>query len=170
MKKIAGFIFIIALVLIFDSCKDSVKTISESELIELIKNDKVANVNAENGKEAFVFLEKGSKKPDFKVDIESGSNFIPKMFQLQTEHHFSFKPTSFVELRPHSTLLSFISLYLFGLLFYILGGIVCLIIILKNKFKDPIDKLAWVVTVIFVPVIGIILFALIGWKQIKRAE
>ena len=59
MKKIAGFIFIIALVLIFGSCKDSVKTITESELIELIKNDKVFNIDVKNGKEALVFLEGG---------------------------------------------------------------------------------------------------------------
>ena len=90
------------------------------------------------------------------------------MLQLQKEYYFSFGTNSGTVVNlGFPTIIYF---YLFGLLFYILGGIVCLIIILINKFKDPIDKLAWVITVIFAPVIGIILFALIGWKQIKRVE
>ncbi len=42
--------------------------------------------------------------------------------------------------------------------------IVCLISILKNDFKNN-DKLIWVIVVIFVPILGSILYLLVGRKS-----
>jgi hypothetical protein len=42
--------------------------------------------------------------------------------------------------------------------------IICLISILKNDFKNN-DKLIWVIVVVFIPVLGSLLYLLIGRKK-----
>jgi hypothetical protein len=49
-------------------------------------------------------------------------------------------------------------------LFAIILPIICLISILKNDFKNN-DKLIWVIVVIFIPILGSILYLLIGRKK-----
>ena len=58
-----------------------------------------------------------------------------------------------------------------GLIFWTVLGIflipwlIALISILRNDFKDSITKLTWVVVVIFLPVIGSLLYFIIGRSQ-----
>ncbi len=46
-------------------------------------------------------------------------------------------------------------------------SLIALIMILKAEFKNPIDKLIWLI-VSFIPIIGPILFLAIGRKQRKE--
>ncbi len=49
-------------------------------------------------------------------------------------------------------------------LFAIILPIICLISILKNNFRNN-DKLIWVIVIIFIPLIGSILYLLIRLKK-----
>jgi len=46
--------------------------------------------------------------------------------------------------------------------------LIALISILRNDFKDSTTKLIWVLVVLFMPIIGSILYFAIGRKQIIR--
>lgn len=61
----------------------------------------------------------------------------------------------------------------FGLLFWSFIAILCLplmlaalISILKNNFKDSTTKLIWVLVVLFMPLLGSLLYFFIGRNQI----
>ncbi len=55
------------------------------------------------------------------------------------------------------------------LIFLVLGfPIIALIDILKSDFKESVNKIAWLVAVIFIPVVGPILYLLIGMNQKRR--
>jgi hypothetical protein len=43
--------------------------------------------------------------------------------------------------------------------------IYCLIDITRSKFSDPVNKLLWTIIVIFVPLIGEILYLIFGRNQ-----
>jgi uncharacterized membrane protein YhaH (DUF805 family) len=45
--------------------------------------------------------------------------------------------------------------------------IYCLIDITRSKFSDPVNKLLWTIIVIFVPLIGEILYLIFGRSQKK---
>jgi phosphotransferase system glucose/maltose/N-acetylglucosamine-specific IIC component len=45
-----------------------------------------------------------------------------------------------------------------------------LIDILKSEFTNSIDKLVWLIAVIFLPILGIVLYLIIGRKQKIKKE
>ena len=49
-------------------------------------------------------------------------------------------------------------------LFALILPIICLISILKNDFKNN-DKLIWLIVVIFIPLLGSVLYLFMGRKQ-----
>ena len=63
--------------------------------------------------------------------------------------------------RPELFLLMIVGL---GIIPFILT-VYCLIDITRSKFKDPLNKFLWVVITIFVPVMGSILYLIIGRGQ-----
>ena len=62
---------------------------------------------------------------------------------------------------------AYLILLLGGIILYFIGGMICLYLTMKNEFKNPHDKIAWVITIIFAPVMGVLLFLILGRKQIK---
>jgi len=97
-------------------------------------------------------------------------NFLPGKklnSSINIQSSINSKNNSSSVINPNFAAFINLFIYLIGFLFYIFGGTFCLIIILKNEFKIPIDKIAWVITIIFAPVIGILLFLFLGRKQIK---
>ena len=64
---------------------------------------------------------------------------------------------------PELTIIFFFFLIPFALL------IIALVDILKNTFKDPTNKLIWVLVAIFVPFFGPILYLIIGRGQKVQA-
>jgi len=71
----------------------------------------------------------------------------------------------FTVIKPDFPIFFFI--YTFGFLFYVIAAAISLFIVMKNEFKNPTDKIAWVITIIFAPIIGVILFIFLGKKQMK---
>lgn len=57
-------------------------------------------------------------------------------------------------------------LMIVGVLPFILA-VYCLIDITRSTFKEPLNKFLWVVIVIFVPIMGSILYLVIGRSQKK---
>lgn len=49
-------------------------------------------------------------------------------------------------------------------------SLVFLFIILMNKFERNGDKVVWIVMVVCVPIIGILLYGLIGRKQVNKSK
>jgi len=169
MKKLKHIASIIILLTVFISCHNSEKVITESELIELIVNNDVQNIIVINRKYALITVKEEVYKPKFKVNIQSLPEFENKLINLRKDYSFN------IEYRYSSieqfSLFYFLSiLSILGFLFYIIAGTICLAITLKNEFKNSIDKIAWVVTIIIAPVIGIILFIVIGRKQIVTSH
>ncbi len=48
---------------------------------------------------------------------------------------------------------------------YLVLLIIALIDIVKNEFKNPNDKLIYVIIVVFVPIVGPIIYFVVGRKQ-----
>ncbi|NLI71670.1 MAG: hypothetical protein GX361_02940 [Bacteroidales bacterium] len=66
-----------------------------------------------------------------------------------------------------------VSLIIFGilLLFFVLFYLIPIIDILKSKFESGVDKLIWLAVVIFIPILGLLLYIFIGLKQkVKNKE
>ena len=167
MKKLKHIASIIILLTIFISCHNSEKVITESELIELIVNNNVQNINVINREYALITVNEEFDKPKFKVNIQSLPEFENKLINLRKDYSFNTKYTSIGQF----SLFHFLPiLSVLGFLFYIIAGTICLAITLKNEFKNSIDKIAWVVAIIIAPVIGIILFIMIGRKQIVTSH
>jgi heme/copper-type cytochrome/quinol oxidase subunit 2 len=60
------------------------------------------------------------------------------------------------------------SIQLFQILiitFLILAPLIALVDVLRNDFKNNINKVVWVLVVILLPVLGAILYFTIGYKQ-----
>ena len=57
-----------------------------------------------------------------------------------------------------------LTLILFIVLILLILPLICVIDIVKNQFGGN-DKLVWVIVVIFLPIIGALLYLLIGRKQ-----
>jgi len=51
------------------------------------------------------------------------------------------------------------------LVIFLVPWLLALISILRNDFKDSTTKLTWVIVVIFLPVIGSVLYLMIGRSQ-----
>ena len=55
------------------------------------------------------------------------------------------------------------------LIFFVLGfPFVALIDILTSDFKESVNKIAWLLAVIFIPIVGPLLYLIIGRSQKKR--
>lgn len=66
-----------------------------------------------------------------------------------------------------------VSLIIFGilLLFFVLFYLIPIIDILKSKFESGVDKLIWLAVVIFIPILGLLLYIFVGLKQkVKNKE
>ncbi len=51
------------------------------------------------------------------------------------------------------------------LLLYVGGFIWALVDILRSDFKDSVQKLVWIVVILFLPIIGTVLYFTIGRRQ-----
>ena len=61
---------------------------------------------------------------------------------------------------------SFVSVLFIGFIFWM----VALIDILKSEFKDPTNKVIWIVLTLVLPFLGPLLYFLIGRKQVKSSS
>lgn len=163
MKKFISHVVLAAVILtLYSGCSSKEKK-SEAEIIDLIEKDAVKQISIVNKEYALITLKGESDQPKYKLDLKEHPHFRNKMRRLQNEYRFSMSSGSSLPLS--ATILFWLMPFLF--LFYVIGGIICLIVALKNQFKNPIDKLVWVFTLVFVPVVGVILFIVIGRKQIQ---
>ena len=166
LKFLSGLLLLVAFILFAGSCTGKIEKKSEQEVIDLVKNDKVSEIMIVNDEYALVYLKEDPQNPRFKVPIESREKFYAQVEGLMGNHDFvlghEFTSNLFSGFFPTILFLVFI--------FYIIGGLYSLITILKNDFKNPIDKIAWLLIVIFVPAIGIILFLIFGRKQIDYSK
>jgi hypothetical protein len=162
MKKSIVIILYISIVSILQSCQIDYYTSKNINLGKLIENghfilNKLILVNNLEFCISKAFAKK-FKNLNFLTENEL-------KLDLSIQSQINSDDDNFTIIRPKLPIYFFI--YIMGFLFYILGGIICLIVILKNEFKNPIDKIAWVITIIFTPIIGIFLFIFLGRKQLK---
>lgn len=52
-----------------------------------------------------------------------------------------------------------------GLLIYLPLMLTSLFLLMRKDFRDTTDKLLWALGIVFLPIIGSILFLLIGWRR-----
>ena len=102
------------------------------------------------------------------MSIQSFSEFENKIINLHKKYNFNRSQYTYREQFSLFHLLPILRILEF--LFYIIAGTICLAITLKNEFKNSIDKIAWVIAIIFAPVIGIILFIVFGRKQMATSD
>lgn len=143
------------------------KVITLTELKQLLISDSVSRIVIVDNKtvEVFTLPVKKKNKPYF-LKIESIENFEDSLKLYQN----SLPPQNvlYAEREIKNNLLEYLIVWILPILilliFFILF-LVAIIDVLKNKFGSDINKLTWVLVILFIPLIGSILYIFIGRKQ-----
>jgi len=147
---------------------------------EIMKNHDAEKVNVINKKTAEIYIKNDrlnkpqyrnlpKQGPQFYFKIGSIESFVESMDQAQTNLSekdlltISYESTA----NPIPEIISWVIPILLILLMIglIILWVVLLIEILKSDFKSPMDKLLWALILILIPVLGIILYLVLGRNQ-----
>ena len=149
------------------SCNKTIETIQKQELINLIETDQVKQIDVVDRKEALIVFKEEVNKPKRKMQIGSFNVFASTIINIANKNNVIITYTSHMSGSNSLFFYAYPILLLGGIILYFIGGMICLYLTMKNEFKNPHDKIAWVITIIFAPVMGVLLFLILGRKQIK---
>jgi ATP-dependent Zn protease len=161
MKNAVVYLIIIAG--LFISCTDKRQEITLNEFDRLIKADSIQSLHVYND-EMVVITKRSSLADDEKlVLLIPSADFFRD--QLDTRYSKNKIPDlSFI--RNGGSNFLFVNLIpLLLMLCFLIFFLIAAIDILKNRFSSDVEKLIWILVVIFVPLLGPILYLLIGTKQ-----
>lgn len=147
------------------SCNEPLEIVSKQELINLIETNQVKQIDVVNRQDAQIILKKEANKPNLTIQIASFEEFAKVIIDIADKHNVSITYTT-ISASGNPFLFIYPLIMFGGIILYFIGGAICLFLVMKNEFKNPSDKIAWVITVIFAPIIGILLFIVLGRKQI----
>jgi len=161
MKNVVVFLIVIAG--LFLSCSDKEQVISFNDFDRLITTDSIESIQVNNDGKALI------TKRYAAVDNENLMLLIPSAHYLGDMLHSRYPDNkvshvSFVKCNSDNSL--FMNLFPIVLMICLLVlFLISAIDILKNRFESDIDKLIWIMVVILVPMIGPILYLVIGRNQ-----
>ena len=169
MSKFLLRIVIIALTISFTNCStNSPKKISISEfnnqIIKTVKIDRIVVESNNNEKNKKVFLYSSSQEKAFYIESVSQQtiNFIVNSIKVDQQSSLSVSYNSRTSIVEQLKSYSYFLRYLFPYTVYLILLVLTLLNLLKSKFENPIDKLVWTIIIIFLPLIGILMYGFVG--------
>jgi len=166
MKKL---LIIFSIALGFISCGGNHKKMTQADFERLFTHDSIDRISLYTNKaEAEIRLKPaGEGNEIYVLPIESAASFQASFGELRESLHArNIHPTYLLTEDSGAEWPFYIPL--FGLAFSLASFILFLLAaidILKSKFETATDKLTWFLAVLFVPVIGPVLYLFIGRKQ-----
>lgn len=161
MKNTA--LVLIVLVGFLFSCSDKTQEITFNEFDRLITADSIESIQINNDDRALITKRSSSTKGE-KLELlipsaEHMQDLLQNRYSKNKIAHVSFvKCTS-----PNRFFFNWFPI-MFSICLLVLF-LLAAIDILRNRFASDIEKLIWILVVIFVPILGPILYLLIGRKQ-----
>jgi len=170
MKKIILLLITVTLSFSFINCSsNSLEEISISEfnnrIIKTYKIDKIKieNYEVENTKKVFLYAGSQQKVFYIKSVSEQTINFIISSIKAEQQSSPTVSRTSRPSSISEQLRTYLIHLIPIGLLaLYILLLVLTLINLINSKFEESIDKLVWTIIIIFLPLIGMLMYWFIG--------
>jgi hypothetical protein len=162
---IAGFIF---------SCSDKQPEITSADFQRLLLADSIESISIYNDESVTIV----TKSRDFSGDkytlkIKSSDQFRQKLdamtkVYMKTHAEQPYTSIAYVSGSPISRTPGLIELVL--MISILALFLISVVDILRFRFVSDVEKLIWIVVVIFVPIIGPILYLFIGRKQKVKYE
>lgn len=159
MKKAALILIIIAGILF--SCSEKRKMITFEDFDRLITTDSIESIQI-NGDVA-VITKRYSKSEEDELELPIQSSLIMQNMLNDRYSDNKISNISYVNKMPGLLILNVFPLVL--ILVFILFFLFAAVDILKSQFASDIEKLIWILVVILAPIIGPILYLVIGRKQ-----
>jgi Phospholipase_D-nuclease N-terminal len=162
-------VYLILIAGCFLSCTDKQPEITSADFQRLLLADSIQSISVFNDESVSIV----TKSPDFDGDkymfkINSSDQFRRKLDILEREYlkTHADQPYTSISYVSGSSNFRMMGMIELGLLTCILAlFLISAIDILRSRFVSDVEKLIWIVVVIFVPIIGPIFYLLIGRKQ-----
>jgi len=167
-------VFLILIAGFFLSCSDKQSEITSADFQRLLLADSIQSIIVFNDESVSIV----TKSPDFSGDkytlkINSSDQFRRKLDILTKEYRNThaeqpYSSISYVSGSSNFRLMGMIQLVL--MISILALFLISAIDILRFRFVSDVEKLIWIIVVIFVPIIGPIFYLLIGRKQKVKFE
>jgi len=172
MKRL---IIYFAISLTFISCGLNDKKITQAEFERLFTHDSIVSINLNNNDNVARIWVKpiNEKHKVYILPIESTESFDNSFNQLRVRLDAQNIRPSYCVSRssgPEWPMFIIPFIYLLFLLSSLILFLIAVIDVLKNRFETATDKLIWFLVILFVPLIGPILYFTIGRKQKVKKE
>lgn len=162
-------VFLILIAGCFLSCTDKQPEITSADFQRLLLADSIQSISVFNDESVTIV----TKSPDlsggkYVLKINSSDVFRRKLDILKSEYMKTHAgpPYTSISYASGSSNFRMMGMIELGLLICILAlFLISAIDILRFRFVSDIEKLIWILVVIFVPIFGPILYLLIGRKQ-----
>jgi len=159
-----------AISLTFISCGLNDKKITQAEFERLFAHDSIISINLNNNDNVARIWVKSlnEKHKDYILPIESAESFEISFKKLRDRLDAQKIFSSYNISRssgPEWPMYIIPFIYLLFLLGSLILFLIAVIDVLKNRFETATDKLIWFLVILFVPLIGPILYFTIGRKQ-----
>lgn len=158
------FIILVLICALFACIRQS-KEISYSDFEVLMQQDSVSDIKVSNSHEAEIKIRDGSDKT-YILKIESSEIFQDSLVKIRkrlSNQNIFPRYNSII----YGSTNSIFNIAILLLVIVVFLFIIVLIDLLKHNFKKDIDKLIWFL-VIFIPIIGPVLYLIIGRKQLLK--
>lgn len=162
-------VYLILIVGFLFSCTDKQHEITSADFQRLLSADSIQSISVYNDESVTIV----TKSPDFNgekytLKINSSDQFRRKLDALtkdymNTHAEQPYYSISYVSGSSNFRMMGMIELVL--MISILALFLISAVDILRFRFVSDIEKLIWIVVVIFVPIIGPILYLLIGRKQ-----
>lgn len=171
-------VYLILIAGFFLSCSDHSSEkqheITSADFRRLLLADSIYAINVQNDERVFI-VPKSQDLSDvrYSLTIHSSEQFRQNLDVLVNEFRktHTTHPYSSISYVSGSSKLGMIGIIHIGLIISIFAlFLIAAIDILRSRFVSDIEKLIWIFVVIFVPVVGPILYLLIGRKQKVKNE
>jgi ATP-dependent Zn protease len=168
-------LYLILIAGLFFGCSEKKTEITSADFQRLLMADSIQSISVLND-ESVTIITKSSdfNGNQYKFSINSSNQFKQKLDDLTKEYtttHSGQPYTSISYIRGSSNFGIIIIIELVLIICLLILFLVSAIDILKSRFASDIEKLIWILLVIFVPVFGPIIYLCIGRKQkVKNIE
>ena len=167
-------VYLILIAGCFLSCTDKQPEITSADFQRLLLADSIQSISVFNDESVSIVTKSSDISGDkYMLKINSSDLFRRKLDILEREYKKTHAdpPYSSISYVSGSSNFRMIGMIELGLMICILSlFLISAIDILRFRFVSDIEKLIWIVVVIFVPIFGPILYLLIGKKQKVKYE
>ena len=156
-------VFLIFIAGLFLSCSDKTQEITFKDFDRLITADSIESIQVNDEYKALIKKRSAITKDDNLVLLIPSAQYLRDMLNTRYPDN-KISRVSFI--KCNNGYLLFFNIFPIVLIICLLTlFLIAAIDILKNRFVSDIEKLIWILVVILVPLIGPILYLLIGRKQ-----